>query len=163
MTNRTIATIAFLAVLWPLVVSPNVTTVVWHMFRYGDPKCMALGLAISTLIAFWASRRMRRSFRVMLIAAAIPSLWSAMYITASAAHRPVRGADTGPIFFLVAGWVHSWGIVFLLMVLFQRIFPIPPVSPPPLPSHSKSRRAFLTNLSSEQGVAGQLATRSESK
>ena len=36
MTNRTIAIIA--AVLRPLVVSPNVSTVAWHMFRYGADK-----------------------------------------------------------------------------------------------------------------------------
>ena len=39
MTTRTIAIIAaVLAVLWPLVVSPIVTTVVRHMFRYGIDK-----------------------------------------------------------------------------------------------------------------------------
>lgn len=162
MKSRTIAMIAaVLALLWPLVVSPNVTTVVIHMFRYGDLNDMVPGLAISALMAFWASRRMRRSFRVALITTAIPSLWSAMYITACAAHRPVRGADTGPIFFLVAGWIPSWGIVYLLMLLFQRIFPSPPVSPPPLPLHSKSSQASPTNLSSEQGGAEQPTTRYE--
>jgi hypothetical protein len=156
MKNRTIAIIAaVLALVWPLVVSPNVTTVVIHMFRYGDFNDMAPGLAISALIAFWASRRMRRSFRVMLIAAAIPSLWSAMYITACAAHRTVRGADTGPIFFLVAGWVPSWGIVYLLMLLFQRIFPSKPVPPPPLPSQSTATKQ------AEQAGAEQPTTRYE--
>ena len=39
MTNRTIAIIAaVLAVLWPLVISPNVTTVMRHLFRYGADK-----------------------------------------------------------------------------------------------------------------------------
>ncbi len=164
MTNRTIAIIAFLAALWPLVVSPNVTKTVWYMFRYGDPKYMAWGMAISALIALWASRRMRRSFHVALIVAAILPLWYAMLMAADSGYRNCGDtADTGPIFFLVAGWVPGWGIVFLLMVLFQRIFPSPPVSPPPLPSHSKTSQAFPTNLSSEQGGAGQPATRSESK
>ena len=149
MKNRYILFAVF-TLLWPLVVSPNVATVVLHMFRYGELKDIAPGFAISTLIALWASRRMRPSFRVALIAAAIPSLWSAMYITARAAHRPVLGADTGPIFFLAAGWIPSWGIVYLLVLLFQRIFPSPPVLPSPLPSHSKSSQAFPTNLSSEQ-------------
>lgn len=138
MTNKTIPIIAACAVLSPVVASPNVTKTVWYMFRYGDPKYMACGIAISALIAFWASRRMRLRFRVVLLAASILPLWVAMYLAAKSGYRmPSTGGDTGPIFFVVAGWLPSWGIVYLLLRLFQRIFPSPTVSPPPLPSNPK--------------------------
>lgn len=121
-----------------MTVSPNVTKTVWYMFRYGDPKYMAGGMAISTLIAFWASRRMRRSFHVALIVAAILSLWCAIYMAADSGYRNCGDtADTGPIFFLIAGWLPGWGIVHLLVLLFQRILPRSPVSPPPLPSYPR--------------------------
>ncbi|MFT4550860.1 MAG: hypothetical protein ACI9MB_004841, partial [Verrucomicrobiales bacterium] len=55
MKHRTIAIIAALAILSPATV--NVQKTVWVMFRYGDPTYMIWGMAISTLIAFWASRR----------------------------------------------------------------------------------------------------------
>ena len=147
MKNRTIPLIASVfAVLSPMIVSPNVTKTVWYMFRYGDPRYMAWGMAISALIAFWASRRMRRSFHVALIVAAILPLWHAMLMAADSGYRNWQGsanvpaeayADTGPIFFLIAGWLPSWGIVYLLLLLFQRIVPRSPVSPPPLPSHPR--------------------------
>lgn len=108
------------------------------MFRYAEPKYMAWGMAISALIAFWASRRMRLSFHVALLVAATLPLWNAMYMAAGSGYRNSGDtADTGPIFFLIAGWFPSWGIVYLLVLLFQRIFPRPPVSPPPLPSNPK--------------------------
>ena len=172
MMQSTIALVAAFAVLSPAIVSPNVLKTVWVMFRYGDPRYMAWGMAISALIAFWASRRMRRSFHVALIVAAILPLWYAMLMAADSGYRNWQGsanapaeayADTGPIFFLIAGWLPSWGIVYLLLLLFQRIVPRSPVSPPPLPSHPRQKRPFPTNFSSEQGGAGQPATRSESK
>ncbi len=139
MKNRTIPLIASVfAALSPMIVSPNVTKTVWYMFRYGDPRYMAWGMAISALIAFWASRRMRRSFHVALIVAAILPLWHAMLMAADSGYRNCGDtADTGPIFFLIAGWFPTWGIVYLLVLLFQRIVPLSPVSPPPLPSHPK--------------------------
>lgn len=141
MKHRTIAMIAALAVLSPAIV--HVEKTVWVMFRYGEPGYMALGMAISSLIAFWASRRMRLSFHMVLLVAATLPLWIAMYGAADSGYRSWQGsanapaeayADTGPIFFLIAGWVPSWGIVYLLLLLFQRIFPRPPVPPPALPS-----------------------------
>ena len=144
MKNRAIPLIASLAVLSPAIL--HVEKTVWVMFRYGDPKYMAWGMAISALIAFWASRRMRRSFHVALIVAAILPLWYAMLMAADSGYRNWQGsanapaeayADTGPIFFLIAGWLPSWGIVYLLLLLFQRIVPRSPVSPPPLPSHPR--------------------------
>ncbi len=139
MKNKTIPLIAAVfAALSPMIVSPNVTKTVWYMFRYGDPKYMAWGMAISALIAFWASRRMRRSFHVALIVAAISPLWYAMYMAADSGYRNCGdAADTGPIFFLIAGWLPAWGIVYLLVLLFQRVFPRSLVSPSPLPSHSR--------------------------
>ncbi len=144
MKHRTIAIIAALAVLSPAIV--HVEKTVWVMFRYGDPRYMTWGMAISSLIAFWASRRMRLSFHIVLLVAAILPLWIAMFGAADSGYRSWQGsanapaeayADTGPIFFLVAGWLPSWGIVYLLLLLFQRIVPLPPVSPPPLPSNPR--------------------------
>jgi peptidoglycan/LPS O-acetylase OafA/YrhL len=144
MNNRAIAIIAALAVLSPVLL--HVEKTVWVMFRYSEPKFMAWGMAISLLIAFWASRRMRLSAHVALLVAATLPLWIAMFLAAdsgyrnwqSSANAPAEAyADTGPIFFLIAGWLPGWGIVYLLRLLFQRIFPRPPVSPPPLPSHPK--------------------------
>lgn len=141
--NRAIPLIASLAVLSPAIL--HVEKTVW-VISVGDPRYMAWGMAISALIAFWASRRMRRSFHVALIVAAILPLWYAMLMAADSGYRNWQGsanapaeayADTGPIFFLIAGWLPSWGIVYLLLLLFQRIVPRSPVSPPPLPSHPR--------------------------
>lgn len=146
MKRSTIALFAAFAVLSPAIVSPNVLKTVWVMFRYGEPKYMAWGIAISLLITCWASRRMRRSFQVALIVAAILPHWYAMLMAADSGYRNWQGsvnapeeayADTGPIFFLIAGWFPSWGTVYLLLLLFQRIFPRPPVSPPPPPSNPR--------------------------
>ena len=144
MKHRTIAIIAALAVLSPAIL--NVQKTVWVMFRYGEPRYMAWGMAISSLIAFWASRRMRLSFHIALLVAATVPLWIAMYRAADSGYRNWQGsanapaeayADTGPIFFLIAGWLPSWGIVYLLLLLFQRFFPRLPGSPRPLPSHPR--------------------------
>ena len=144
MRQRTLVIIAALAVLSPAIL--HVEKTVWVMFRFGDPRYMAWGMAVSSLIAFWASRRMRRSFHVALIVAAILPLWYAMLMAADSGYQNWQGsanapaeayADTGPIFFLIAGWFPGWGIVYLLVLLFQRIVPRSPVSPPPLPSHPR--------------------------
>ena len=146
MKQSTIALVAAFGVLSPAIVSPNVLKTVWVMFRYGDPKYMAWGMAISALIAFWVSRRMRRSFHLALIVAAVLPLWYATLMAADSGYRNWQGsanapaeayADTGPIFFLIAGWFPGWGIVHLLVLLFHRIVPRSPVSPPPLPSHPR--------------------------
>jgi hypothetical protein len=147
MKNSNIAIISTtLAVLSPAIVSPNVLKTVWVMFRYGEPKYMAGGMTVALLIAFWASRRMRLSIQVALLVPGILPLWIAMYLTADSGYRNWQGsanapaqayADTGPIFFLIAGWLPSWGMAYLLLILFQRIFPRPPVSPPPLPSNPR--------------------------
>ena len=146
MKQITIVLVAAFAALSPAIVSPNVLKTVWVMLRYSEPKQMAWGIVISLLIAFWASHRMRRSFRVALIVAAILPLWYAMFMAADSGYRnwqsstnaPAEAyADTGPIFFLIAGWLPSWGIVYLLLLLFQRIFPRPPVSPVPLPPNPR--------------------------
>ena len=146
MMQSTIALVAAFAVLSPAIVSPNVLKTVWVMFRYSEPKYMAWGIAISLLIACWASRRMRRSFHVALIVAAILPLWYAMLMAADSGYRNWQGsvnapaeayADTGPIFFLIAGWFPSWGIGYLLLLFLRRIFPRPPVPPPPLPSNPR--------------------------
>ena len=143
MKQSTIALVAAFAVLSPAIISPNVLKTVWVMLRYSEPKYMAWGIVISLLFAFWASRGMPRSFHMALIVAAILPLWYAMLMAADSGYRNWQGsvnapaeayADTGPIFFLIAGWFPSWGVVYLLLLLFQRIFPRPPVSPPQQPS-----------------------------
>ncbi|MGA0899743.1 MAG: hypothetical protein ACO3SO_04995 [Luteolibacter sp.] len=125
--------IAAMAALSPAVL--HVEKTLWVMFRYGDTMYMALGMVFSSLIAFLASRQMRRgSYVALLVAAALP-LWIAMFRAADSGYRKWQGsanapadacADTGPIFFLIAGWLPSLGMVYLLQLLFQRIFPRPP-------------------------------------
>ena len=144
MRQRTLVIIAALAVLSPAIL--HVEKTVWVMFRFGEPRYMAWGMAVSSMIAFWASRRMRIGVHVALLVAATLPLWIAMFRAADSGYRNWQGsanapaeayADTGPIFFLIAGWLPSLGIVYLLQLLFQRIFPSPPISPPPLPSHPR--------------------------
>ena len=94
MKHRTIAIIAALAILSPATV--NVQKTVWVMFRYGDPTYMIWGMAISTLIAFWASRRMRLSFRIVLLVAAILPLWIAMYGAADSGYRSWQDSANAP-------------------------------------------------------------------
>ena len=135
MKNITIPLIIpVLAALSPILVSPNVTKTVWIMCRYSEPKYIAWGIGISLLTAFWASRRMRRCFKVALIVGAVLPLWFVLFMAADSGYRNWQGsgnapaeayADTGPIFFLVAGWLPSWGIVYLLLLLLKRVYPQP--------------------------------------
>jgi hypothetical protein len=85
---------------------------------------------------------MRLNFRKALLAAAILPLWIAMFIAADSGYRAWQSipnapeeafSDTGPIFLLLAGWLPSFGVVFLLLRLCQQIFPQRPASPPELP------------------------------
>ena len=143
MKQSTIAIVAALAVVSPAII--NVEKTVWVMCIYGA-RHLAWGLPISSVIVMWASRRTRLSLRVALLVAATLALWIARFIAADSGYRAWQSipnpsdealADTGPIFFLLAGWFPSWGIVYLLLLLFQRIFSRPPVSPPgppPLPT-----------------------------
>ena len=100
-------------------------------------------MAISSVAVIWASRCIRRRFRLPILVTAVLALWIAMFIAADSGYQAWQGSpnalgdaysDTGPIFFLLAGWLPSWGITYLLLLFFQLIFPRPPVSPAPLPS-----------------------------
>ena len=116
---------------------------IWVMLTYGLWH-LASGMAISSVAVIWASRCIRRRFRLPILVTAVLVLWIAMFIAADSGYQAWQGSpnapddaysDTGPIFFLLAGWLPSSQIVFLLLLLFQRIFPRPPGSPPPLPSN----------------------------
>ena len=83
---------------------------IWVMCTYGAWH-LAWGLAISSMIVIWASRRMRLSLRMTLLVAATLALWIAMFIAADSGYRAWQGipnppdeafSDTGPIFFLSA-------------------------------------------------------------
>jgi hypothetical protein len=117
----------------------------WVMFAYG-PWHLAAGMAVSSVAVIWASRCIRRRFRLPILATAVLVLWIAMFIAADSGYQAWQGSpnapddaysDTGPIFFLLAGWLPSWGVTYLLLLLFQLIFQRPRVSPPPLPSKSR--------------------------
>jgi 4-hydroxybenzoate polyprenyltransferase len=120
------------------------TKTIWVMCSYGAQH-LAWGLASSVLIVIYASRRKRLGVIVSLLIVATLTLWIAAFIAADSGYRawqsspnppPEAFADTGPILFLVAGWIPSSGFVYLLLDLCRRSLPRPPVLPPSPPSHA---------------------------
>lgn len=70
--------------------------------------------------------------RMVLLVVAILILWVSMFLAADSGYRawqrspnPPQAAfaDTGPIFFLLAGWIPGSGIVCALFLLSRLIWP----------------------------------------
>ncbi|MEY4326946.1 MAG: hypothetical protein RIS24_3117 [Verrucomicrobiota bacterium] len=124
--------------------SDYLTKTIWVMCNYGAQH-LAWGLGFSVPIVFYASRRKRLGVIVTLLIFATLILWFASFVAADSGYRAWQGspnhppeayADTGPILFLAAGWIPSSGFVYLLLHLFRRSIPRPPVLPPSPPSHA---------------------------
>ena len=104
---------------------------VWVMCAYGT-RYLAGGIAISSVMVIGASRCVRLRFRLPILFAAVLVLWIAMFIAADSGYRAWQGipnvpkeaySDTGPIFFLVAGWVPGTAIAYLLLRICWWISP----------------------------------------
>ena len=102
---------------------------IWVLFTYGWPS-LACGLAISTVMVLWGSRRVHRRSRMAVLAAAILVLWIALFIGVDSGYRawqslpnPPKEAfsDTGgPFSFLFAGWLPSLIILSSLHLALRR-------------------------------------------
>jgi hypothetical protein len=112
---------------------------VWVLCTYGI-KYFAWGLAISFLILIFGSSRARLIPQLVFLLAAILVLWVAMFVAAEAGYSAWQSmpdppdeafSDTGPIFFLLVGWLPSFcilGIVHLaLRFCWQVVTPKAPV------------------------------------
>ena len=114
---------------------------IWAMCTYGA-RHLAWGLVHSSVIVIWASRRMRLGMRMALLVAATATLGFKMFMPADSGYRAWQGisnppdeafSDTGPIPFLLPGWIPGSGITYLLLRPCQRMFPRPPAAPPGRP------------------------------
>ena len=130
---------------------------VWVMLTHGLVYFVC-GLALSFALVIGASRCARLKFRLPILLGAILVLWVAMFVAADSGYRAWQQiqnspeeafSDTGPMVFLLLGWLPGSVILSALLLLCRRIFPLPP-SPSLEPN-------------SEQGGGGQPATRPESK
>lgn len=111
---------------------------VWVMFGYGA-SYLATGMGTASVVVVGASRCVRTRFRLPILFAAVLVLWIAMFIAADSGYRAWQGipnvpeeaySDTGPIFFLVAGWLPSAAIAYLMMRICWWISPLRPIPPP---------------------------------
>lgn len=103
---------------------------VWVMFTYGG-KFLAIGIVPFVAMVFWASRCEKRRARFPILFVSMVVLWVSMFIAADSGYRAWQSipnppeeafSDTGPILFLVLGWLPSLGIALLLL----RISPLQP-------------------------------------
>ena len=98
------------------------------MFSYGILYILC-GLMISSAMAIGASRFRKRNDRVILGIAATLVLWIAMFLAADSGYRAWQGipnppeeafSDTGPVLFLIGGWLPSLVFVMLLNLAGRR-------------------------------------------
>ena len=100
---------------------------VWVLFTYGWPS-LACGLAISSVMVIWGSRRVRRRSRMAVLAATTLVLWIALIVGVEYGYNAWQSipnppeeafSDTGgPFFVLFAGWLPiliMLGIVHLFL------------------------------------------------
>ena len=92
---------------------------IWVISTYGI-RILAWGLAISFLILIFSSGFARRILRLAFLAVAVFVLWVAMWVSAEYGYNAWQSipnppneafSDTGPIFFLLVGWLPSLGIL----------------------------------------------------
>lgn len=92
---------------------------IWVICTYGG-RILAWGLAISFLILIVGSGCARRILRLAFLAVAVFVLWVAMWVSAEYGYNAWQSipdrtdeafSDTGPIFFLLAGWLPSLAIL----------------------------------------------------
>jgi hypothetical protein len=98
----------------------------WVLCTYGI-KYFVCGLAISFLILIFGSSRARLVPQLAFLMAAVLVLWVAMFVGAEVGYSAWQGipnppneafSDTGPIFFLLAGWLPgsaAVGIMYLVL------------------------------------------------
>jgi len=111
-----------------------ITEALWVVFTYGI-KYTICGLAISSLLVLWGSRRMRRGWRIAFLGVATLVLWFAMFVAVESGYRAWQSipnppedaySDTGgPFFILFLGWLPSMviiGIEHLLLRLCWKSF-----------------------------------------
>ena len=125
------------------------------MCAYGV-SYLASGMAIALVVVIGASRCVRLRFRLPLLFVAALALWTAMFIAADMGYRAWQSipdppeeaySDTGPIFFLVAGWLPGAAIAYLLLLICWWILPLRPIPP------HKSQSTTRSQDKSEQSVA----------
>ena len=109
----------------------------WVMFTYGL-SYLAIGLCIATVLVVLASRCSKLSFRLPILFMAVVVLWGSMFIAADAGYREWQSipnapaeafSDTGPIFFLVAGWLPGAAIAYLMLRMCWWISPLRKIPP----------------------------------
>jgi len=111
---------------------------VWVICTYGWPS-VTCGLVISSAMIIWGSRRVRRSSRKAVLAAAVVVLWLALIVGVETGYHAWQSipnppeeafSDTGgPFVVLFLGWLPSLvvlGIEHLLLRLCWRSAAPPP-------------------------------------
>lgn len=105
---------------------------IWVICTYGI-RYFAYGLAISFLLVIFSSIFSRLVPRLVFLGAAILVLWGAMFVGAEVGYSAWQSipdppneafSDTGPIFFLLAGWLPSLallGPMHLVLYLVPRL------------------------------------------
>jgi hypothetical protein len=92
---------------------------IWVICSYGI-RYFAWGLAISFLLLIFSSICSRLVLRLAFLGTAILVLWIAMFVGAEVGYNDWQGipnppdeafSDTGPIFFLLAGWLPSLALL----------------------------------------------------
>jgi len=106
---------------------------IWVIYTYGI-RILAWGLAISFLILIVGSGCGRRILRLAFLAVAVFALWVAMWVGAEYGYNAWQSipdppdeafSDTGPIFFLLVGWLPSLvilGTAYLVLRLCWQVF-----------------------------------------
>ena len=108
---------------------------VWVMCAHGT-RYLAAGIVISLVMVIGASRFSSRRFRLPILFATVLILWIAMFIAADSGYRAWQSipnvpkeaySDTGPILFLMAGWVPGTAIAYLLLRICWWISSLPTI------------------------------------
>ena len=109
------------------------TETIWVMIHYGN-FTLASGFIIATALSVGASRLNRLTLRIILLALGGLVLWAGLFMAADSGYRlwqniphPPEEAfsDTGPIFFLLAGWLPSALFILAVFWISSRLLPRP--------------------------------------
>ncbi|MEM9411602.1 MAG: hypothetical protein AAGA30_10840 [Planctomycetota bacterium] len=103
----------------------------WVMINYGMAYLVG-GICVTAILAIWASCCSKRLVRLPILGAAVLAIWVAMFLAADSGYRSWQSSanapeeafsDTGPIFFLVAGWLPSAVIAYSIFRFCWWIMP----------------------------------------
>jgi hypothetical protein len=115
---------------------------VWVIFRYGWWS-LACGLALSSVMVVWGSRRVHRRARLTVLAAATLVLWIALVVGVEYGYATWQGvpdppeeafSDTGgPGAVLLAGWLPSLVVLGMAHLVLRRRWRASPAGATPSP------------------------------